>query len=59
MEGLEGRTNVLKNLAGAMTSHPEHFGKEGGGRPGGIVGTLYLFFMIRFIIILTLNELMN
>lgn len=38
MEGLQGRTEVLIRLASAMRAHPEHFGTEGGGRPGGIVG---------------------
>ena len=39
MDGLDGRAEVLRGLARAMKLHPDHFGTEGGGRPGGIVGT--------------------
>jgi hypothetical protein len=39
MDGLQGRSEVLIRLASAMKAHPEHFGTEGNGRPGGIVGT--------------------
>jgi hypothetical protein len=46
MDGLQGRAEVLIRLASAMKAHPEHFGTEGGGRPGGIVGMISVAHLV-------------
>ncbi len=42
MAGLEGRTNLLSNLANALRKNAIYFGDE--GRPGNLVGTCFAKF---------------